>query len=49
MDLEGRDAVYTYPDSTRNKNYYANLVITILLMIAFQFKEIFTIVTWKEV
>ena len=24
MDLEGRDAVYTYPDSTRNKNYYAN-------------------------
>ena len=25
MDLEGRDAVYTYPDSTRNKNYYLNM------------------------
>lgn len=25
MDLEGRDAVYTYPDNTHNKNYYANL------------------------
>ena len=24
MDLEGRDAVYTYPDNTHNKNYYAN-------------------------
>ena len=24
MDLEGRDAVYTYPDATHNKNYYAN-------------------------
>ena len=22
MDLEGRDAVYTYPDNTHNKNYY---------------------------
>ena len=25
MDMEGRDAVYTYPDNTHNKNYYANL------------------------
>ena len=25
MDLEGRDAVYTYPDNTHNKNYYANM------------------------
>ena len=25
MDLEGRDAVYTYPDNTHNKNYYVNL------------------------
>ncbi len=24
MDLEGRDAVYTYPDNTHNKNYYLN-------------------------
>ena len=24
MDLEGRDAVYTYPDNTHNKNYYIN-------------------------
>ncbi len=24
MDMEGRDAVYTYPDNTHNKNYYAN-------------------------
>ena len=24
MDMEGRDAVYTYPDATHNKNYYAN-------------------------
>ena len=24
MDLEGRDAVYTHPDNTRNKNYYSN-------------------------
>ena len=24
MDLEGRDAAYTYPDNTHNKNYYAN-------------------------
>ena len=24
MDLEGRDAVYTYPDNTHNKNYYVN-------------------------
>ena len=24
IDLEGRDAVYTYPDNTHNKNYYAN-------------------------
>ena len=22
MDIEGRDAVYTYPDNTHNKNYY---------------------------
>ena len=22
MDMEGRDAVYTYPDNTHNKNYY---------------------------
>lgn len=25
MDLEGRDAVYTYPDNTHNKNYYLML------------------------
>ncbi|MEE2694869.1 MAG: TonB-dependent receptor [Pseudomonadota bacterium] len=25
MDMEGRDAVYTYPDNTHNKNYYMNL------------------------
>lgn len=25
LDLEGRDAVYTYPDNTHNKNYYLNL------------------------
>ncbi len=25
MDMEGRDAVYTYPDNTHNKNYYANI------------------------
>ncbi len=25
MDLEGRDAVYTYPDNTHNKNYYMML------------------------
>lgn len=25
MDIDGRDAVYTYPDNTHNKNYYANL------------------------
>ncbi len=25
MDMEGRDAVYTHPDNTRNKNYYLNL------------------------
>ena len=25
VDLEGRDAVYTYPDNTHNKNYYLNL------------------------
>ncbi len=25
MDLEGRDAIYTYPDNTHNKNYYLNL------------------------
>ena len=24
MDMEGRDAVYTYPDATHNKNYYTN-------------------------
>ncbi len=24
MDMEGRAAVYTYPDATHNKNYYAN-------------------------
>ncbi len=24
MDIEGRDAVYTYPDNTHNKNYYVN-------------------------
>ncbi len=24
MDLEGREAVYTYPDNTHNKNYYVN-------------------------
>ena len=24
MDLEGRNSVYTYPDNTHNKNYYAN-------------------------
>ncbi|MFL2679256.1 MAG: TonB-dependent receptor [Alphaproteobacteria bacterium] len=24
MDMEGRDAVYTYPDNTHNKSYYAN-------------------------
>ena len=24
LDLEGREAVYTYPDATHNKNYYAN-------------------------
>ena len=30
MDMEGRDAVYTYPDNTHNKNYYANFGVTIL-------------------
>ncbi len=25
MDLEGEEAVYTYPDNTHNKNYYMNL------------------------
>ena len=25
MDIEGRDAVYTYPDNTHNKNYYMML------------------------
>ncbi len=25
MDMEGREAVYTHPDNTRNKNYYLNL------------------------
>jgi len=25
MDMEGRDAVYTHPDNTHNKNYYVNL------------------------
>ncbi len=25
LDIEGRDAVYTYPDNTHNKNYYMNL------------------------
>lgn len=25
LDLEGRDAVYTHPDNTHNKNYYLNL------------------------
>ena len=25
LDLEGRDAVYTHPDNTHNKNYYINM------------------------
>ncbi len=25
FDLEGREAVYTYPDNTHNKNYYMNI------------------------
>ena len=49
MDLEGRDAVYTYPDSTLIiKTIMQTLVETILLMMPYQFKEICTIVTWKE-
>jgi len=25
LDMEGRDAVYTHPDNTKNKNYYINV------------------------
>ena len=48
MDLEGRDAVYTYPDNTHNKNYYANFGGNHFVNDNSQFKGICILGIWKE-
>ena len=48
LDLEGRDAVYTYPDNSIIKIIMQTLVETILLITTYQFREIYIIVIWKE-
>ena len=48
MDLEGRDAVYTYPDQLIIKIIMQTWVEIISLITTYQFREICIIVIWKE-